>query len=60
LKADYRLKPGQEERPLIATTALHAEKLGIPHPVTGHTLEITAPWPKDLMVAAKYLRRFGV
>ena len=59
LKPGYRLKPGQEERPLIATTALHAEKLALPHPVTGKTVEITAPWPKDLMVAVKYLRRYS-
>ncbi len=59
LKPGYRLKPGQEERPLVATTALHAEKLAIPHPVTGQTIEVTATWPKDLTVAVKYLRRYG-
>ena len=59
LKADYRLKPGHEERPLIAMAALHAEKLSIAHPVTGEAVEITAAWPKDFTVAVKYLRRYG-
>jgi RluA family pseudouridine synthase len=59
LKPDYRLKPGHEERPLISRVALHAEELSIPHPVTGATVIITAPWPKDLKVAVKYLRQFG-
>ena len=60
LKPNYRLKPGHEERPLISRVALHAEQLTLPHPVTGQTLVITAPWPKDLKVAVKYLRQFAV
>jgi 23S rRNA-/tRNA-specific pseudouridylate synthase len=59
LKPDYRLKPGHEERPLISRVALHAEALSISHPVTGTTVTITAPWPKDLKVAVKYLRQFA-
>ena len=60
LKRDFRLKPGREERPLISRVALHAEELTLPHPVTGEKLSITAPWPKDLKVAVKYLRQFGL
>jgi RluA family pseudouridine synthase len=59
LKPDYQLKPGREERPLISRPALHAEQLSLPHPVTGEALTITAPWPKDLTVAMKYLRRYA-
>ena len=59
LKRDYRLKPGREERPLLARTTLHAEQLSLPHPVTSEPLTITAPWPKDLRVAVKYLREFS-
>jgi RluA family pseudouridine synthase len=57
LKAGYRLKPGQTERPLISDAAPHLEQLAIAHPVTGAEITITAPWPKDLTVAIKYLRR---
>jgi 23S rRNA-/tRNA-specific pseudouridylate synthase len=56
LKKDYRLKPGREERPLLARVALHAEELSLPHPVTGETVTIKSEWPKDLKVALKYLR----
>ena len=59
LKPNYRLKPGHEERPLFSRAALHAEELTLPHPVTGEMLTITAPWPKDLNVALKYLRQFA-
>lgn len=59
LKPNYRLKPGREERPLLARVALHAEQLELNHPVTGQALAITAPWPKDLTVAVKYLRQFA-
>jgi RluA family pseudouridine synthase len=60
LKRNYRLKPGKTERPLMARVALHAEQLELLHPVTGQTISITAPWPKDLKVAVKYLREFGI
>jgi RluA family pseudouridine synthase len=59
LKSAYRLKGNKEERPLIATTALHAEALSLPHPVTGAEVQISAEWPKDLTVAVKYLRRYS-
>ncbi|HEX5399029.1 MAG TPA: pseudouridine synthase [Verrucomicrobiae bacterium] len=60
LKRDFRLKPGREERPLISRPALHVEELTLPHPVTREMLTITAPWPKDFKVAAKYLRQFAI
>lgn len=59
LKPDYRLKPNRTERPLISTPALHLEELNLSHPATGAPLAIRAPWPKDLTVAVKYLRRYA-
>ncbi len=59
MKAGYRLKPGETERPLIPRVALHAERVAVPHPVTGEIVEITAPLPKDFTVALKYLRRYA-
>jgi RluA family pseudouridine synthase len=59
LKPNYRLKPGHEERPLLSRATVHAEELSLPHPVTGEVLTITAPWPKELKVALKYLRQFA-
>lgn len=60
LKPGYRLKPGREERPLISRVALHAEELSLVHPVTNENITITAPWPKDLKVAVKYLRQYSI
>jgi 23S rRNA pseudouridine1911/1915/1917 synthase len=59
LKPDYRLKHGAVERPLISRTALHAEELTLPHPLTGATVHITAPWPREFAVAVKFLRRYS-
>jgi 23S rRNA-/tRNA-specific pseudouridylate synthase len=59
LKRGYRLREGETERPLIGRVALHAEELVVPHPVTGAEIKIMAPWPRDLTVAVKYLRRFA-
>jgi 23S rRNA pseudouridine1911/1915/1917 synthase len=59
LKKDYHLKPGHEERPLISRVALHAERLELEHPIGGQTVAISAPWPHDLAVGIKYLRKFA-
>jgi RluA family pseudouridine synthase len=59
LKRGYRLKPNTSERPLLGRVALHAEKLPLAHPVTGKSLSITSPWPKDFNVAVKYLSRYA-
>ncbi len=58
LKRDYRLKPGRVENPLLARVALHGAELHCTHPVTGQPVHITAPWPNDLSVAMKYLRKY--
>jgi RluA family pseudouridine synthase len=59
LKSGYHLKPNRTEKPLIDRVALHAAELKFAHPVTGAEIVITAPWPKDLTVAVKYLRRYA-
>jgi len=56
IKRKYRLKEGREERPLMDRPALHAASLTLPVP----PVTITAPLPKDLTVALKYLRMFAV
>lgn len=60
LKDRYRLKPGRKENPLLQCAALHAEKLTLVHPITGGEITMTAPWPHDLSVAVKFLRRYAV
>ena len=59
LKPTYRLKPEKTERPLIERPTLHAESVDLPHPVTGAPIHISAPWPRNLTVAVKYLRKYG-
>jgi len=59
LKPGYRPKPDRPERPLIGRAALHAERLDLEHPVTRAPLSIAAPWPDDLRIAVKYLKKFA-
>ena len=59
LKSAYRLKPKKTERPLLSYPALHVEELSVVHPITSAEVKATAPWPKDLTVAVKYLRRYA-
>jgi RluA family pseudouridine synthase len=59
LKPNYTLRPNRDERPLIGDAALHSEQIEFIHPLTSVLTVITAPWPKDLSVAVKYLRRYA-
>jgi RluA family pseudouridine synthase len=59
LKRKYR-ESADGERPLIARQALHAHRLRLAHPATGAALELEAEIPKDIAVALKYLRRYGM
>ncbi len=58
IKPDYRMKP-EGEKPLIGRPALHAESITLQHPMTREPITITAPWPKDLTIGVKYLRKFA-
>jgi RluA family pseudouridine synthase len=59
IKPNFRLKPKDTERPLMNRPAVHLEKIQLKHPLTGAPLEITAPLPKDISVALKYLRKYA-
>jgi 23S rRNA pseudouridine1911/1915/1917 synthase len=59
LKRDYRPPRMGQEQPLIGRVALHAESLVVEHPETHQPVRISAPWPRDLEVGLKYLRKFA-
>lgn len=59
LKPGFHLKPHHTERPLISSPCVHAEQLALEPPAAGDRLVINAPWPKDLVVAVKYLRKYS-
>jgi RluA family pseudouridine synthase len=58
VKKKYKPKEDETERPLLDRPALHAEQLTFAQPTTGASVTIIAPWPKDLTLAVKYLRKF--
>jgi 23S rRNA pseudouridine1911/1915/1917 synthase len=58
IKKKYKPKEDEPERPLLDRPALHAEQLTFAQPSTGAPITIVAPWPKDLTLAVKYLRKF--
>jgi RluA family pseudouridine synthase len=59
LKPVYRLKAEKLERALISRPALHCRQLDMPHPHTAAPVSVAAPWPKDMEVGVKYLRRYA-
>jgi RluA family pseudouridine synthase len=58
LKPSYRHKPDLPEKPLLNRPAVHAIEVTLPHPSTGEAFNVASPWPRDITVAVKYLRRF--
>ena len=58
MKKRYVVKDGKSERPLTNGPAIHAERSWFKHPVSGLSLEVRAPWQRELTVAVKYLRRY--
>jgi 23S rRNA pseudouridine1911/1915/1917 synthase len=58
IKTKYNPGAG-EERPLLGRQGLHAESIELRHPLRGERVAFSSPWPKDLAVAVKYLRKFA-
>ena len=55
----FKLGKGQEERPLMSRTTLHAFRLEITHPTTQNRLITEAPLPKDFAAVLKQLRKWN-
>lgn len=55
----YNIGKGQEERPLMSRTTLHAYHLQVTHPSTGEKLEVEAPLHKDFSAVLKQLRKWA-
>lgn len=59
IKPDYRPNTTKSERPLLNRLALHAWSLSFEHPATGEACEFQAPYPKDLSITLRYLRKYS-
>jgi len=57
LKASYKPKRGQPERPLITRLTLHAAAIEVPSPRGGAPIRVEAPLPKDLAQLLKQLAK---
>ena len=55
----FRLGKGQEERPLMSRSALHAHQLSLCHPTTKESLTVNAPPPKDFRAVLKQLHKWN-
>ena len=59
IKRNYRLAKGEEERPLLSRSALHAEQLTFTHPATEARMTFEAPLPRDMAALVKQLRKWA-
>lgn len=59
LKPGYRQKE-ERESPLLERQALHANAITFKHPETGNEISVTAPYPKDLIIALRQMRKHGL
>jgi len=48
IKKKYRAREERPEKPLLERQALHASELHFDHPLTGQSINVTAPIPKDM------------
>ena len=55
----FRMGKEQEEQPLLRRTSLHAHSLQFVHPVSGESLQLEAPIPKDLKASLHQLRKWA-
>ncbi len=53
----YRIKKGEEERPLLTRQPLHSHQLILPHPLTGEKLELEFEPPKDIRATIKQFEK---
>jgi 23S rRNA pseudouridine955/2504/2580 synthase/23S rRNA pseudouridine1911/1915/1917 synthase len=58
IKRNFKPKPGEPERPLIARLSLHASCIALVHPMEGRTLSFETELPKDMEVLIKNLRKY--
>jgi 23S rRNA pseudouridine1911/1915/1917 synthase len=58
LKPGYKFKKDLPERPILGRLSLHAAGIRLRHPVSGETIAVEAPLPKDFSLALKYLRKY--
>ena len=56
IKRNY--KSNEDEKPLLARTALHAFSLSFIHPTTGEKMSSEAPMPKDMETVLKVLKKY--
>lgn len=59
IKVGYRMKKGKTERPLLDRLGLHARLITIEHPFSRKEMYFEAPYPKDIAVALRQLRRYS-
>lgn len=52
-------KYGEEERPIMERSSLHAARLKLEHPVSGEPMAFSAPLPKDFAAVLNQLRKWG-
>jgi RluA family pseudouridine synthase len=59
IKPNYRPSATKPERPLLSRPALHAWSLSFEHPTSGEACEFQAPYPKDLSITLRHLRKYS-
>jgi len=58
LKPKFKLGKNKEERELMSRTALHAYSISFKHPMSNEELSFQAPYPKELDVFLKLLKKY--
>jgi hypothetical protein len=58
LKRNYKIKKGENEKPLISRLTLHVAALTLTLPLAGKEKIFESPLPKDFELTLKQLRKY--
>ena len=59
IKYGFKRSEKDEEHPLIHRLTLHAHQLQFQHPVTGESLTVKAPYPRDFAAVVRMLHKYS-
>lgn len=59
LKRNYKIKKGDEEKPIIDRVSMHSKKIIILHPITEKEMVFEADYPKDFSALLEVLSKYS-
>jgi 23S rRNA pseudouridine1911/1915/1917 synthase len=59
LKRNYKMKKGEDEKPIISRVSMHSKKITFKHPESGKEMNFEADYPKDFSALIEVLTKYS-